>query len=355
MRTGFTTGTSAAAAARACMASIASQSRTDTVDVPLPRGGSIKIAIATCEFSPERARCTVIKDGGDDPDVTHGAEIAVECELVGDAGAVEILGGEGVGTVTKPGLGLEIGKAAINPVPRTMIEGGVREAGAAQLATHGVRVTVSVAGGAEIGARTDNPRLGIVGGISILGTSGIVVPFSTAAFAASIRQNIDVAVAMGETDVVLSTGGRSEEYARRIVSLNDHCYVQMGDFGGYAIRQCAKSGIRSAHVVGFVGKLAKIAAGVKQTHVKGSKVDMGFLAGIARECGAGAEAVDAIAAANTARHAGEIATERKIDGFFGGIARRAHAEMYGHCGGGLAVRVTLFGFDGGVLAEWPPE
>lgn len=355
MRTGFTTGTSAAAAARACMRSIASQSRTGSVDVPLPRGGTLRVAIASCEFSADRARCSVIKDGGDDPDVTHGAEIAVACELAGAAGSVEILGGEGVGTVTKPGLGLEIGAPAINPVPRRMIEDGVRGEGAGALARGGVRVTVSVANGAEIATRTDNPRLGIVGGISILGTSGIVVPFSTAAFAASIRQNIGVAAAMGEEEVVLSTGGRSEEAARGLAGLREHCYVQMGDFAGYSVRECARAGIRRARVVGYVGKMAKLAAGARQTHVKGSKVDTALLARIAQECGAGDAVAAEIASANTARHAGEIAQARGVRGFFEGIARRAQAEMEGHCGGGVRVRVTLLGFDGGVLAEWPRE
>jgi len=355
MRTGFTTGAAAAAAARACMSSIASQSRTGAVDVPLPRGGSLRIRVASCEFSHNRARCSVIKDGGDDPDVTHGAEISVECELAGAAGAVEVLGGEGVGTVTKPGLGLEIGAPAINPVPRRMIEGGVREAGARALARSGVRVTVSVANGAEIATKTDNPRLGIVGGISILGTSGIVVPFSTAAFAASVRQGIGVAAAMGEVEVALTTGGRSEEAARGLAGLRDHCYVQMGDFAGYSVRECARAGIRRVRIFGFVGKMAKLAAGAKQTHVKGSKVDTALLARIARECGAGDGAAGEIAAANTARHAGEIAQAHGIAGFFEGIARRAQAEMEGHGVGNVRVSVTLLGFDGGVLAEWPRE
>lgn len=295
----------------------------------------------------------MVKDGGDDPDVTHGAEIAAVCELGGAAGTVEILGGEGVGTVTKPGLGLEIGAPAINPVPRRMIEDGVREAGALALAGRGARVTISVANGAEIATKTDNPRLGIVGGISILGTSGIVVPFSTAAFAASIRQGIGVAAAMGEEEVALTTGGRSEEAARGIAGLRDHCYVQMGDFAGYSVRECARAGIRRVRIFGFVGKMAKIAAGARQTHVKGSKVDTALLARIARECGAGEEAAGEIASANTARHAGEIAQARGVAGFFGGIARRAQAEMEGHGGGKVSVSVTLLGFDGGVLAEWP--
>ena len=358
LRTGFTTGTSAAAAARACMISILTQSRIGAVDVPLPRGGSIRITIDSCEFGDSSAKCSVIKDGGDDPDVTHGAEIIVECKVgkSNRSGIVDIRGGSGVGTVTKPGLGLEIGAPAINPVPHKMISDGIRKTGAELVAKGGVTVTVSVVRGEEIAKKTDNARLGILGGISILGTSGIVVPFSTAAFAASVRQNIDVAAAMGHDYIVLSTGGRSEAYARGLEdSLPDHCYVQMGDFAAYAIRQCAKSGMRRAHIVGFIGKLAKIAAGAKQTHVKGSKVDMEFLARIADKCGADDAACSAIRHANTARHAGEIASEHGVSGFLDDITHRAYEQMVSHCGGAVSIRVTMFSFDGGIVARWPPE
>lgn len=356
LRTGFTTGTSAAASARACMISIASQSKVDSVDVPLPRGGTIKIKIDSCEFSKTCARCTVIKDGGDDPDVTHGAQITVECEPNKKPGTVELLRGVGVGIVTKPGLGLELNAPAINPVPRKMITEGVMDTGADYISKNGLNVTISVKDGAEIAKKTDNIRLGILEGISILGTSGIVVPFSTAAFAASVRQNIDVAIAMKQDHLVLSTGGRSEEYAQRLEdNLPDHCYVQMGDFAGYAIRQCAKSGVKSAHIVGFIGKLAKMAAGVKQTHVKGSKVDIGFLADIAAECGADAATLSAIKGANTARHAGQIATEHGVSGFFEGILRRVHSQMSEHAEGRVRLQVTMFGFDGIPVARWPAE
>ena len=284
----------------------------------------------------------MVKDGGDDPDVTHGAEIVVDVELL-PPGPVLIEGGEGVGTVTKPGLGLEIGGPAINPVPRKMI----LENAAPLLGGRGARVTVSVPKGRELAPKTDNPRLGILGGISILGTSGIVVPFSTASFAASIRQSLSVASAAGAGDVVLTTGGRSEEFASRMFELPDHCYVQMGDFAGYAVGQCAKKGLRGVHVAGFVGKMAKMAAGVRQTHVKGSKVDMGMLASIARGCGSQA-AADRIEKANTARHALEIASEEGVDGFCQELCGRAKSAM---ATDGVDLDVILFGFDGTMLAR----
>ncbi|ABK78548.1 cobalt-precorrin-6A synthase [Cenarchaeum symbiosum A] len=305
--------------------------------------------ITRSEISDGSAVCAVIKDGGDDPDVTHGAEIVARVSLAGARGSVEIAGGEGVGTVTKPGLGLEIGGPAINPVPRRMITESVADAGA-ELES-GIRVEVSVPRGRELAPKTDNPRLGITGGISILGTSGIVIPFSTASFAASIRQNIDVALAMGDKEVVLTTGGRSEDFAREIVSLPDHCYIQMGDFSGYAIQQCAKKGVERAHIAGFIGKLAKMAAGKKQTHVKGSKVDMAFLAGLAKKSGAGGDVVERVLGANTARHVLEIIKDAGQDGFYGEVCSCVHSQMGEHSRGGLPMEVILLDFDGSILAR----
>lgn len=350
-RTGFTTGTSAAAASKAALLSILRQQQVKTVSVKLPRGGHIDIPIKLCEFDQNHARCSVIKDGGDDPDVTHGAEIIVDLMLNDSAGKIEIDGGKGVGIVTKPGLGLEINKPAINPIPKKMINENLRDIAGDTLESNGIRVVISVPTGGELGPKTDNPRIGIVNGISILGTSGIVVPFSTASYAASIRQNIDVAVAMGDDILVLATGGRSEDYAKKILDLPDHCFVQMGDFSGYTIQQCSKKSIKKAHVVGFIGKLAKMAAGVKQTHVKGSKVDMTFLAGLAKRCGANDSIIEEIKRANTARHVLEIIKYSKIDGFFELICSQTHSHMQKHSGGDISLEVILFDFDGSVLAK----
>jgi cobalt-precorrin-5B (C1)-methyltransferase len=286
LKTGFTTGTSATAAAIAAAQSIIEQKVVDVVEVKLPKGKFIKIPIHLCNFEKESAHCSVIKDGGDDPDVTHGAEIIVDLSFTDKKNQIEIDGGEGVGIVTKPGLGLEINKPAINPIPKKMISENLGYVARKLLQKNGLKVVISVPKGRELGPKTDNPRIGIMNGISILGTSGIVIPFSTASYAASIRQNLDVAVAMGNETVVLTTGGRSEDFARKIIDLPDHCFVQMGDFSGYTMQQCSKKNIKKAYIVGFIGKLAKMAAGVKQTHVKGSKVNMKFLSELAQNCGA---------------------------------------------------------------------
>jgi cobalt-precorrin-5B (C1)-methyltransferase len=355
LRTGYTTGSSATAAAKAGLLSIINQKKTDNIDIKLPKGNSIEILVHSCDFNSDNARCSVIKDGGDDPDVTHGAEIIVELSFTEKVNEIEIDGGEGVGIVTKPGLGLEINKPAINPTPKKMINENLREIGEKILEKKGIRVVISVPKGKELGPKTDNPRIGIKNGISILGTSGIVIPFSTASYAASIRQNLDVAIAMGNDTVVLTTGGRSEDFAKKIVDLPEHCFVQMGDFSGYTIQQCSRKNIKRAYVVGFIGKLAKMAAGVKQTHVKGSKVDMNFLADLAKKSNANETIIENIKKANTARHVSEIIQENNVGGFFDLIVNETYMHMRKHSEEKVPIDVILFDFDGNILARKSEE
>lgn len=351
LRTGFTTGTAATAASKASLLAIINQKEVNSIEVSLPKQRKFLITISSCKFDSTSAKCSVIKDAGDDPDVTHGAEIIVDLQLTNNTGQIEIDGGDGVGRVTKPGIGLEIGTAAINPTPKKMITENLLEVGKQILEKNGIKAIISVPNGKELAAKTDNPRLGIVGGISILGTTGIVIPYSTASFAASIRQSIDVTIAMKDDTVVLTTGGRSEDFSRKVISLPDHCFVQMGDFAGYAIEQCAKKGIKKVYVAGFIGKLTKIAMGVKQTHVKGSKVDTEFLAKTADSCGASKNASDEISKANTARHVQEIVLKNKIEGFFSAICSEAQKQMRGHSENKVEIEVILFDFDGSILGR----
>ena len=351
LKTGYTTGSSATAAAKAALNSIINQKKIEKIEITLPKGKTIQIPINSCKFNSEEAICSVIKDGGDDPDVTHGAEIIVNLSFTDKINHIEIDGGEGVGVVTKPGLGLEINKPAINPVPKKMILNNLREIGKEILIRKGIKVLISVPKGRELGPKTDNPRIGIKNGISILGTSGIVIPFSTASYAASIRQNLDVAKAMGDNIIVLTTGGRSEDFARKIIDLPEHCFVQMGDFSGYAMQQCAKKNMQKTYIVGFIGKLAKMAAGVKQTHVKGSKVDLNFLAELARKSNADNEIINSIKNANTARHVSEIIQKNKVKGFFELICLETLGHMRKYCNNKMPIEIILFDFDGRVLAR----
>ena len=355
LRTGFTTGTSATAASIAAILSIINQKKIETVDVLLPKKERIKIHINSNEFGKNNASCSVIKDGGDDPDVTHGAEIVVNLELTSKPTIIEIDGGEGVGRVTKPGIGLEIGQAAINPTPKKMIIENLTEVGKKILEKNGIKVIISVPKGKELGPKTDNPRIGIIDGISILGTSGIVIPYSTASFAAAIRQQIDVVVSMGADTVVLTTGGRSEDYARKILELPEHSFIQMGDFSGYTISQCAKKDIKKAYIGGFIGKFAKMATGVKQTHVKGSKVNMEFLSVLAKKCKAEETVIQEIKNANTARNVQEIILKNNIEGFFDEICSEVYKQMQIHSENKTLIEIILFDFDGNVLAHHPKQ
>ena len=355
LKTGYTTGSSATAAAKAALLAIINQQRLEEVEIQSPKGNLIKIPIFSCKFELDKAICSVIKNGGDDPDVTHGAEIVVELSVTKKIDEIDIDGGEGVGIVTKPGLGLEINKTEINPIPKKMINENLRSIGEKVLEKNGISVLISIPKGRELGPKTDNPRLGIKNGISILGTSGIVIPFSTAAYAASIRQSMDVAIAMGNDAVVLTTGGRSEDFSKKIVDLPEHCFVQMGDFSGYAVQQCAKKNIKKAYVVGFIGKLVKMAAGVKQTHVKGSKVDMNFLAELAKKTNADDKVIQNIKNANTARHVSEIIQENNVKGFFELICNDVYKHMKKHSENKVSIDVVLFNFDGEVLSRKSEE
>jgi len=355
LRTGFTTGTCATAGSKAAVLAIINQKKIDSIEVTLPKKKKLKIKIVSCQFDKTSARCVVIKDGGDDPDVTHGAEIWTELSLTKKQNQIEIDGGEGVGRTTKPGLGLEIGSAAINPTPKKMIVENILDVAKDLLKKNGIRVIISVPRGKELALKTDNPRLGIVGGISILGTSGIVIPYSTASFAASIRQSLDVTVAMGNDTVVLTTGGRSEDYSRNIINLPDHCFVQMGDFSGYTIQQCTKKMIKKVYVAGFIGKMTKMAMGVKQTHVKGSKVDMQFLSKLAQRCNADKKIVDEVKKANTARHVLEIITKKNLGGFFDMICSDVYKHMRKYSENKLEVDVIMFDFDGKIIGRHPRQ
>ena len=356
LRTGFTTGSSATAATKAALLALISSQIYNTIEIALPKGKIVKLKIAWTRYSPSTQSVTsaVIKDAGDDPDVTHGAEICSTVSLTTEKGRVEIDGGLGVGRVTRPGLGLEIGRAAINPVPKKMIEQVVRDTAKSILTDKGVKVIISVPKGIELAKKTDNPRLGILGGISILGTTGIVFPYSTASFAASIRQSLDVAISLGTDVVVLTTGGRSEDYIKNIHKyLPDYAFVQMGDFSGYTIKQCAIRNIKKIIIAGFIGKLTKMAMGIKQTHVRGSHVSMEYMANLASLCINSKNILNDIRKANTARHVSEIIIQNNVKKFFDLLCKQVYLEMSNHSNKSIEIEVVMFGFDGKISGKYP--
>jgi cobalt-precorrin-5B (C1)-methyltransferase len=217
-------------------------------------------------------------------------------------------------------------------------------------------VTLSVPGGEEMAKQTINARLGLLGGISILGTTGIVKPYSTAAYKASVVQAIDVARERGLEVLVLTTGGKSEAYAMRLhPELSEDAFVQVGDFIGVGVKHCARRGAKRAVVVGMIGKLSKMADGKTMTHAAGSEVNMDLLAGIARELGARDEVVSEIRGANTGRHAMEVAAREGVHGLFSAICARVVQHLRAHSGGALDVQAVLVDFDGKVLGQHPSD
>jgi len=356
LRTGYTTGTAASAATKAALLTLISSQIFNTIDVFLPKGkvATLKIAWTRNNQDKQSVTCAVIKDGGDDPDVTHGAEICSTVSLTNNKGLIEIDGGIGVGRVTRPGLGLEIGSAAINPVPKKMIEYTVFDSAKSLLSRNGIKVIIWVPKGGDLAKKTDNPRLGIVGGISILGTTGIVFPYSTASFAASIRQSLDVAISLGTDIVVLTTGGRSEDFIKKVYDyLPDYAFIQMGDFSGYTIKQCTNRSIKKIIIAGFIGKLTKMAMGIKQTHVRGSHISIEFMANLAAKCIDSKEIINEIRKANTARHVSEIISQYNIKNFFSLICKHVYAEMYNHSNHSIEIVVIMFDFDGQICGKYP--
>ena len=363
-RTGFTTGACSAAAARACVVGLVQGQVPDAIESLLPNGQRVTFAVGdgriTGTGDARAAHAYVEKFAGDDPDCTDKAHLTADVRILPhQAGKVLLQGGEGVGTVTMPGLGLEVGGPAINPVPRQNIADNVREVGAALLATHGLEVTISVPDGQLMAKKTTNARLGILGGISILGTTGIVKPYSTSAWRASVVQGIQVAATLGHNIVVLTTGGRTETFAMREVratrpDLPAACFVQMGDFLRYALDEAVAQGITHVVIGGMAGKLTKIAQGETITHANRNVVDTDLVAHIARSIGASEADCQAIATAQTARFGAELMTERGLgEAFHTALAQAViHTltapDRYGNA---FQLRVLVCDFDGNKVAE----
>lgn len=302
LRTGFTTGACSAAAAKAAVTALRDGVVPSTVDVDFPAGDRHTFSVHSGWCTADSATAVVVKDAGDDPDVTHGAHLTVTVGWRED-GEVALHGGPGVGTVTKAGLGLPVGEPAINPVPRTMITQAVRQVAGPR----GVEVTISVPDGERMARKTTNRRLGIEGGISILGTTGIVRPFSTASWRASVEQAVAVMAAQGVPTLVLATGGRTERAATRLLPrLPPVAFVEVGDFTGAALRRAVEHGLSNVVFVGMIGKLTKLASGVLMTHYTRSKVDTELLARITAEHGGSEAAVREVREAVTARRAYEV-------------------------------------------------
>ncbi|ETT46727.1 cobalt-precorrin-6A synthase [Paenibacillus sp. FSL R7-269] len=352
LRRGYTTGACAAAAAAGAATLLITGESLPAVEIDLPAGFRHTFELTGWQRTGSHtASCATVKDAGDDPDATHLAWIEAAVSWRDEPG-VEIDGGRGVGRVTKPGLPIGVGEAAINPVPRRMIQEAVTAVLEEHGTARGVRVVISVPEGENIALKTLNPRLGILGGISILGTRGVVTPFSTEAYKASVVQAISVASAAGNRQIVLTTGGSSEKYAiAMFAELPEEAFIQMGEYVGFSLEHAKAYGLQKVTFVGMAGKFSKVAQGAMLIHSKNAPVDFGFLASVAGRAGASPEQVQEIAAANTASQVVDMMTEAGNNIFFEQLCRHACEQSLAHMNGGMIVEMVLITMKGRVLGR----
>ena len=309
LRRGWTTGACATAAAKAAASALLGRGFPDPVTIGLPRGGTATFALAQRRFGHASATAGVTKDAGDDPDVTHGCLILATVARNPSGSGVTFHAGPGVGTITLPGLQFPPGEPAINPVPRRMIADALAEV--AGLAPD-LAVTVSVPGGEEIARRTLNGRLGILGGLSILGTTGVVVPYSCSAWIHSIHRGVDVARAAGLTHLAAATGSTSERAVRTLHGLPDLAVLDMGDFVGGTLKYLRRHPVPRLTLAGGLAKLAKLAQGALDLHSARSRLDQERLAARLEAANAPRDLADLARRANTAL---EVLTASRAAGF----------------------------------------
>ncbi len=353
LRRGWTTGACATAATKAALTALVTGEFPDPVVITLPKGERPAFALAFETLGNGYASAGIVKDAGDDPDVTHGATIIATVRPLPPETGVSFIAGSGVGTVTLAGLPVPVGEPAINPVPRKMM----CEVVDAICDEHGlppdVEITISIPDGAALAEKTWNPRLGILGGLSILGTTGIVKPFSCSAWIHSIHRGIDVARAAGLTHVLGATGSTSEAAAQKILKLPDIALLDMGDFAGGLLKYLRKHPVDRLTIAGGFAKLTKLAQGALDLHSGRSQVDMAFLAGIVPESQQSPEITDLILSANTALEVLELTHQKGIE-LAPIIARKAAASAQDTLRDApVAVDVIITDRKGNILARHP--
>ena len=346
LRSGISTGASAAAAARAAALLLFRGEKRERVVVFNPEGMPIEVPIASLSKKDDKVTAVVIKDGGDDPDVTSGLEIVVEAS--GSLNGIAILGGKGVGVVTRKGLPVEVGEPAINPVPRMMITEAVSDL---VPPGKGVELTISVPLGEETAYKTLNPRLGIIGGISILGTTGVVRPMSDEAFKKSLEPLVDVAVAAGYDKLVLTPGRIGSRFAVVKYGLPGEAVVETSNFVGYMLDVCVDRGVKAVLLWGHHGKLVKVAAGIFQTHSRIADGRQETIAAYAGAFGADTGIINQILETRTSEEALGLLKENGLTGVMDIIAARASARAEEYTRGRLRVGTVLLGLDGAILGH----
>jgi cobalt-precorrin-5B (C1)-methyltransferase len=353
LRRGWTTGACATAAARAAYEALLTGSFPDPVSIALPGGARPAFALALEERGGDFARAGIVKDAGDDPDVTHGALVVATVRL-GPAGTgVVFRAGSGVGMVTRPGLPVPPGEPAINPVPRAMMRAAIAEAAALHGASGDAVVEISIPGGEKLAERTLNGRLGIVGGLSILGTTGIVVPYSCSAWIHSIHSGIDVARACGLDHVAAATGATSEAAIRDLHGLSEVALIDMGDFVGGTLKYLRRHPVAKVTIAGGFAKMTKLGQGLLDLHSKRGALDLDWLAGRVAEAGGDAALAERVRGANTAMQALELSRLAGID-----IGRAVAEAAWATAAGTLrdaeiALEIAIFDRQGALVARTP--
>jgi cobalt-precorrin-5B (C1)-methyltransferase len=360
LRTGFTTGTAAAAATKGALQFLVEGREPASVTIRLLTGDDIVIPIHRCRVrGTDRIECSVIKDAGDDPDVTHNAEIGATVTLnkrnLGSGAAtgpqIEIRGGEGVGRVTKPGLEVPPGQPAINPGPCKMITAAIHDIIGSGNPQVGIDVEIFVPKGRELAEKTLNARLGILGGISILGTTGVVRPLSHDAFIATIESALSVARASGLTHAVLTTGRRSERFAQgRWPQISPEAFIQIGDFFKMSLEAAASKGFRRITLAVFFGKAVKMAQGIPHTHAAKAAIGLKQLARWAFDITGDNNLAELIVAANTARHAFDI-LQGSGPQVVHEVGERIVAAARGFAGRQLEIQSVIFDYSGNVFFD----
>ena len=350
LRRGWTTGACATAATRAAYTALLAGEFPDPVTIELPRGQRPSFALATQELGTDHARAGIVKDAGDDPDVTHLALVHSSVREGVPGSGVAFRAGPGVGTVTRPGLPVPVGEPAINPVPRRMMRETVAAVAAAHGASGDVIVEIGVCGGERLAEKTWNPRLGIVGGLSILGTTGVVVPYSCSAWIHSIHRGVDVARAMGLAHVAGCTGRMSEEAVQRLHGLPVEAMLDMGDFAGGLLKYVRRHPLPRLTIGGGFAKLSKLADGHLDLHSARSQVDPGGLAARAAGRGADAELQGRIRAADSAGEALALAVRAGVP-LARAVADAARETAVEVVCGKAAIEVVIVDRSGGILAR----
>ena len=356
LRSGYTTGACAAAAAKAATQALLSGKVLETVEIPFPDSSRVTFELCRCVIADQNngqtALASVVKDAGDDPDVTNGAEIIVtvrrldddrsnkNCIAAKDNERIIICAGQGVGTVTKPGLAVSVGEPAINPVPRRMIQEAVAEALAPATANNNrFEISISVPAGEELAKKTLNQRLGIVGGLSILGTTGIVRPVSAAAWTATIEASMAVARAAGIAEVVLSTGRTSERGAQKLLDLPEESYAMMGDYLEFSLRAAAKHGFKKIILSVMWAKVMKAAMAIPQTHVRHGALEATEAVKFLGTLGVKSEVLAKLQGVNTAREIYERLTAMDRPDIIGAVCKAA--KKFAEKTSGLPVSIYL--------------